>query len=199
MARGQPTRRRSIPEVTADRKLKKRLTHECLRCAEPALPDSDFCEPHRDDNRKRARDGAKKRRSGLRFKGKCRDCGRRSKKYRCKKCHDLSRKRRQGVKSSDEGVSKDEIWRVDPGTNWQRYRGKGRRGRLTRQEQAEEDKRDLRWAIAKLQAFEPEIDRLVTPSVLELPRIQRQAERRKSASCLDEALRFIEGLQAKYE
>ena len=188
--------------MTADRKLQKRLDHECLRCKEQALPDSDFCGPHRDDERRRAREGAKKRREGFRAKGKCVDCGRRSKKWRCDRCHKQSREQKtgRGVTARTQGVTpKDEIWRVDPGTNWNRYRGKGRRGRLTREEQALEHERDLDWAIAKLEEFRPEVHRLITPAVLELPRIQREAEQRKAASKLAEAMRFIEGLQAKYE
>ena len=184
-----------------DRKHAKRLAHECLRCTDQALPDSDFCLTHRDDNRRRAREGAQKRRQGFRHSGKCVDCGRRSKKWRCPKCYrkfDERRRPERSVKSPSAIVSKDELWRVDPGTTWNRYRGKGRRGRLTREEQAAEDKRDLRWAIAKLQAFESEIDRLITPAVIELPRIQREAERRKAASPLAEARRFIEQLEDKY-
>jgi hypothetical protein len=183
--------------VTSARKLDKRLKHECLDCTEQALPDSDRCGPHEEKELRRVREAQKKRRKNLRRSGKCIDCKRRSKKWRCARCYNKTKAK--SVTDTVGVVTKPEIWRVDPGTNWQRYRGTGRRGRRTRQEQAEEDKRDLRWAIAKLQAFEPEIDRLITPTVLEMPRIQREAERRKSTSCLDEALRFIEGLQAKYE
>lgn len=190
-------------EITAnapktDRKLEKRLRHECLRCTDQALPDSDFCGPHRDKERKAKRESAQKRRKGFRFAGKCVDCGRRSKKWRCPKCHRKSRTEK-GVERKARGVEKREIWRNDPGTNWNRYRGKGRRGRLTREEQQAEDERDAKFAIAELEKFIVESRRLVRPEVLELPRIQREEERRKATLYLGNAGRFIDELAEKYE
>ena len=182
------------PDAISDRKLEKRLRHECLDCSGQALPDSDFCEPHRNANRKRARDGAKKRRQGYRHNGRCVDCGRRSKKWRCPRCYRKSR----GVKAQSKGVTKNEIWRVDPGTTWSRFRGKGRRGRLTREEQQVEDERDARFAIAAIEQFIVESKRLVTPSVLELPKIQRDEERRKVTAHLARAGRFLDELADKY-
>jgi hypothetical protein len=186
----------------ADRKLEKRLRHECLRCTDQALPDSDFCLKHRDDNRKRAREGAAKARAELRRAHKCIGCKRKSKTLRCRRCEKKNRGTVTSVKSADLGVSKDEVWRADPGKRpglfVQRYRGKARRGRLSREDQAEEDKRDARFAIAEIEKFIVEADRLVTPEVLELPRIQREAERRKATLFLGSAGRFIDELSEKY-
>jgi hypothetical protein len=195
--------------MTADRKLDKRLKHECLRCTEQALPDSDFCGPHRDDERRRAREGMKKRRRKFRHKGKCADCGRGSKKWRCRTCYEKWKEGRAGtVTTRSDNVTKarDRRFRTETGPNFrgvgtyqtQRYLGKGRRGRLTRQEQAEEDKRDARFAIAEIEKFIVEATRLAGDDVLELPRIQREAERRKALLYLGNAGRFIDELAEKY-
>ena len=191
-------------QTSGDRKLDKRLKHECLDCTEQALPDSDFCSPHRDANRKRARDGGEKRRKERREKGRCVDCGLKSKRARCMRCYrkqNVVKGRPTVVKESPRGHFKHETGTHAWGSGvyqTQRYVGKARRGRLTREEQAEEDKRDARFAIAELEKFILEADRLVTPDVLELPRIQREAERRKATLFLGNAGRFIEGLEDKY-
>lgn len=65
----------------------------------------------------------------------------------------------------------DERWRCDPGTDWARYRGRGRRGR---QAPAVDDDLDLRLAIAELTEARVQ---LAAAYRIEQPREQRPAVR----------------------
>lgn len=79
-----------------------------------------------------------------------------------------------------------------------RFRGKGRRGRLTREEQAEEDKRDARFAIADIEKFVEAIDVVMSDRVQQLGRIQRDEAKRQAAAHLGSARRFLEDLEERY-
>lgn len=173
--------------------LERKLAHLCTRCGQPAAEDSDLCTAHLEDSRKRAREGMARARKARRNDRKCVDCGKASKRYRCKKCWTPP-----SVNKTSASVNKPEIWRVDPGTTWNRFRGKGRRGRLTREEQAEEDKRDARFAIAEIEKFIANIDVLMSAEVQALPKIQRDEAKRIAAQYLGTAGRFLDELADKY-
>lgn len=185
--------------------LDKRLKHECLRCREPALPDSDWCEPHRDDNRRRAKAGAKRRRKERRKKGVCIDCGLPSKIVRCRRCARSQSGSRDVATPPDsvvnKGHSKTETgpaFRGGGTYQTQRYVGHSRRGRLTLQEQGEEDRRDAAFVTAEMRKFGEWLSEYLELPLKDMPRIQREARRREALVFLGNARRFLEELEDKY-
>lgn len=182
---------------TLPRDLVRKLARECLRCGQPAAPDSDECAEHEADTRKRKRKSAAKRRARLRKAKRCRDCGKRSKKLRCPRCEKKNR-RVDKITIRVDKPADGERWRVDPGTNWNRFRGKGRRGRLTREEQIAEDVRDARFAIAEIEKFIEALGVLQHPEVQDLPPIQRAAAKRVPAQFLGVAGRFLDEIAGRY-
>lgn len=184
----------SQPGNTIPTYLSRKLAHKCVRCGQAAAPDSDFCQPHLDAKRADDRAGKAEKRAALRKAKRCVDCRKPSKKRRCRTCWRKSR----GVVKEKKGVVKEEIWRVDPGTEWNRYRGKGRRGRLTREEQAEEDKRDALFAIDEIKKFISSVDVVMSPAVQELGPIGRTEAKRQAAQFLGTAGRFLDELADRY-
>lgn len=181
--------------------LAKKLARVCTRsgCDAEAGEDSGECPLHHEESKARKRHSAKLRRALRRKKRQCRDCGRKSKRLRCPRCYRKSR----GVAKPTEGVDKPAgNWRPDydpeTGAEWQRYRGKGRRGRLTTEQQLDEDKRDGRIAIEQIEKFMRECDVLKHPDVLALPRIQRDALRRQAGALLAHAVRFLDDLVDRF-
>jgi hypothetical protein len=59
------------------------IAHVCVQCAEPAAADSDRCEPHRDQQRKRDRAWRAARRKLHRRRGLCAECETPSDTYYC--------------------------------------------------------------------------------------------------------------------
>lgn len=178
--------------------LQRKLAHLCIRCGAPAAEDSDYCQEHLEAKRKTDRKWRSANRKTARKKRRCIGCKRRSKTLRCSRCEKKNR-RRISVDKRPIGVDKEQIWRVDPGTNWNRFRGKGRRGRLTREEQAEEDKRDINMAIADLvRVRDKGIATLVSENVLLLPRFQRDEAKRAAMEPCGRAVRAIVYLARRY-
>lgn len=171
--------------------LQKKLAKICVRegCEEECSPDSDECPPHHEDSKKRKRESAARIRAERRQKQRCAQCGKRSKRFRCRVCY----QKIHGVDKPPDGVDKrEEVWREDPGTSWLRFRGKAKRGRLTREQQLDEYKRESRWARRKLEEFEEGIDELKIE--IDLPPIQREARRREVWSHAEFAGRIIDGV-----
>lgn len=205
--------------VAVPTRITKRIAGKCLYsgCADEALDGSDYCAPHDAHERGRAATRQLRRRQKLANAGLCiSGCGRKIPKRRrpdgtavcrrckdCRKAHAARERERTCVTGEPDGVTgtpseTEGNWRVDPGTDWMRYRGKGRRGRLTRDEQAAEDKRDARWAIAEIEKFITAVDVVMSDAVQELPRIQREAARREAAQFLGTAGRFLDELAEKW-
>lgn len=176
--------------------LSRKLSGRCTRCGATAAKDSDLCKPHLDDRRRRTRMAMSMQRKQLRKARKCVGCGKPSKSYRCRRC--IAARKRAGVSKVESGVSNEGVWRVDPGTEWNRYRGKAKRGRLTREEQIDEDARDARFAIEELEKFIEALGHLKTPEVQELPMIQRQEAKKRVGLFLGSAGRFLDELHDKY-
>lgn len=170
--------------------LGRKLARLCTRCGAELAEDSESleCDACREDSRRRQRETAKVRRAKRRRAGQCAGCGRRCRRYRCAKCLKPS-----GVNKDSPSVNTDKQWRVDPGTEWMRYRGKGRRGRLTREEQLDEYARDAGFAIGYLQRFVKELPGLKRLS--DVPVIQRKAAWREVGERLGSAERIIELLR----
>lgn len=197
-------------------RLEKQISGKCCYsgCGEDALDGSDYCGPH--DAHERGRDAGKKRRRRQRLAdaGFCREgCGRRVPRKRrpdgsviqrrCSVCKKLHKRRRvpgetRGVPGESSGEPAKQQWRVDPGTNWMRFRGKGRRGRLTREEQIDEDIRDVGFAHAELEKLARALERLKLPEVMELPAIQREAARRAAGLFISLPMRILDELAEKY-
>jgi hypothetical protein len=196
-------------------RIEKQIAGRCCYggCHDPAKDGSDYCEPH--DAHERGRDAAKKRRRRQRLadSGRCiAGCGRKVGKRRrpdgsialreCRQCSKATKARHArpvpGAGLPVPGDAIDIDWRVDPGTNWLRYRGKGRRGRLTNAEQADEDRRDARFAIADIEKFIAAIDVVMSEAVQALGAEQRKAAKRQAAQHLGSARRFLEDLEERY-
>lgn len=177
---------------TLPSQIERALTLTCERCDQAVVPGKRHCQAHLDDKRARERKSARRRRQARRQAKQCVDCGAKSKRRRCPACWRKSR----GGQPQDKGVN--QTWRVDPGTTWNRYRGKARRGRLTREEQIDEDARDARFAIREIEKFVAALGEFKRPEVQALPAIQRAAARRMVGQYLGLAGRLIDDLVDKY-
>lgn len=120
------------------------------RCVYPNCPnlagsENVHCDQHAIASRQRAKQSRRKRRSALEA-GKCYRCGRRSGTYRCVAC--AVAEGRLPTVGVHNGVHKrEQVWRVDPGTNWSRYRGRARRGKPAT---SLLDRQDLDYAIKEI-------------------------------------------------
>lgn len=179
--------------------LRRKLAGRCTRCGETAAKDAGLCLQHLEQARASDRRWRKQRRKARKKKGLCIDCGKRSKTLRCRRCYRRSRYERPGVDSQHAGVDKPGNWRPDfspdTGAEWQRYRGKGRRGRLTTEEQIDEWKRDITFAIEKAKDCLRSLEVLKTADVQELPRIQRAAAYREVADLAGQSSRLADGVE----
>jgi len=209
-------------------KLVKRIAGMCLYsgCDDHALDGSDFCAPH--DAHERARAANKQRRRRLRRAeaGLCvAGCGRKVGKQRnpdgslmrreCPTCRRDTRERARRARKERQvaNIPGDQravpgdvgcdtgLWRPDPGGDYERirYRGKGRRGQLTREQQIDEDIRDVGFAMAELEKLTHALEQLKRPEVMNLPRWQRDAVNRSVMLFIGAASRFLDGLAEKYE
>ena len=176
--------------------LQRKLAHKCTRCGAPAAKDAGLCLTHLEQARASDRKWRKAKRQKLKKKGLCIDCGKRSKTLRCRRCYRKSRYEQPGVDTAPEGVDK---WRPDfdpvTGAEWARYRGKGRRGRLTREEQLDELKRDMLFAIEKAKDCVRSIETLKSPEIQQLPSIQRGAAYREVADLAGQSSRLAESVE----
>lgn len=142
--------------------------------------------------------------------------GARIKMLRCSACIRVHKKQMQERREKTRGVrigvggvpteASDPRFRVESdlrperaGQTTLRYIGKGRRGRLTREEQAAEDKRDAMFAIDGIKKFIAAVDVVMSDEVQSLPPIQLQAAKREAAQHLGNAGRFLDALAERYE
>jgi hypothetical protein len=104
------------------------------RCAEAAADGSLRCARHDELHRHRQRMARRRQRRRLAAAGLCVACQRPSATYRCPAClvrQGLARLRpTTSVNASvvDQGKGPKDTWRLEPGTNWKRYRGRARQG-----------------------------------------------------------------------
>lgn len=207
-----------------DARIRKRLAGVCMDCTEKVADDSDYCAKHDAMARARASKAQRKERKRRAKLGLCRDgCGRKVARRRksdgslmltrcsaCKKRHagkqSERRAKQRGINGSVCGVigtdeAYDPRWRPDydpiTGAAWNRYRGKGRRGRLTREEQLDEIIRDLGFARDKIVDAMRSVAVLKLPEVVELPVIQREAAKREAFDPIEQAARILDGLLGK--
>lgn len=186
----------SQPANTPPLAVTRLLERTCVRCGkEPAVEKRTIGQACLDAKRTANKAYMRRIRAERRRAKQCVDCGKKCKKRRCPDCWRASR----GGGANAEGVEqKDGIWRADPGTNWMRFRGKGRRGRLTREEQIDEDIRDAGFAIEELRKFVEKAAILKRPDVMNLPSIQRDAARREVGQHLGFAGRIVDDLSDRY-
>lgn len=197
--------------MTLSVRLTRQLAGKCCYsgCDDRALDGSDYCAPH--DAHERGRDANKKRRrrkrlaqAGLCVGGCGTKVGKRGsrKLKRCRACRKALRdeaRLRRSVPGDPGSVPGEGNWRPDydpkTGSEIQRYRGKGRRGRLTLEEQLDEIRRDVLFAIEKLRDCARSIDVLKTPDVQELPPLQRRAAYREVADLAGQAGRLTDAVE----
>lgn len=216
-----PRMRRCI--VTLPVRLVKQLNGECCYsgCDDEALDGSDFCAPHDAHERGRAANRQRRHRQRLANAGLCiAGCGRKVARQRgpdrkirrrrcatCRKAHSKAAqeaRKNSCVTGDARGVTGDgaqtvDKWRPDfdpvTGAEWARYRGKGRRGRLTREEQLDELKRDMLFAIEKAKDCVRSIETLKSPEIQQLPSIQRGAAYREVADLAGQSSRLAESVE----
>jgi hypothetical protein len=190
-----PTRATLSPELSDEdpnSQLENQAPRECKRrcCKRPADQDSEFCLKHEQDQRRYNREYDRRRRAEWDKNKRCMRCGA-SKRHPdskwCAPCLIRLDRMRRGMRADHKlQLENADRWRADPNRDgdlsWNRYRGKGRPGRLTREDQAKEDKRQILWAIAKLEEAYKGIDDCLAPAIADLPKFQRDAERRQRVS-----------------
>lgn len=207
-----------------DLHLRKRLRGTCRDCASPALEDSNYCDKHDAMARARSRKWINRQRSKRAELGRCADgCGRKVDRRRrqdgsialtrcpkCKKKRQADQKERRekrrvdglgcGVDGSPDGKTGN--WRPDydpdTGAEWQRYRGKGRRGRLTYEEQLDEDDRDLAEVERLVRRGRIARQRLKDPAIRDLPMVQREEAKRLANEDICRASRMLDEQADKY-
>lgn len=189
----------------------------CVRCGEPAAPDSLLCAPHWEDAKERAARSAKVTREARRAKKRCAYCNRKSETRRCRACSIAHGKRpaaasptQQGVNTQRTGVDKSRrrppahfhtegingksswSWRTEAdGRRRKRGNGRGHRGAPSRAETDAFDARvgETEWnlALADLALYHSEANQA-------LPPIQRAAALRSAIGHLELAGRIGEDL-----
>lgn len=181
----------SLPDPPSDEEdLKPQLENRpCARrgCTEPAAEDSEFCAPHEADQRRYNRDYDRRRRKKWEAEKRCMRCGNTKRAPKSRWCAGclirLDRLRRRVRADHKVQLENSNRWRPDPGKREgllvNRFRGKGKQGRLSRQEQDNQRKRQILWAIVKLEEAAEGIDECWDSSITELPPIRRAAERRQ--------------------
>jgi hypothetical protein len=176
----------------------KQQAGTCVRKRCTAKADgSDFCPRHEALQRKYNREYDRQRRADAEAAGDCTRCCKVKAKSGSKWCAGclirLDRLRKSDHKPLLENRQN---WRVDPGTNWNRFRGKGRRGRLTREEQDREDERDLKMAIEYAGRAMRGIPVARSEGEI-LPRLQRSAAWRELGALAGAAERILRDFRRK--
>ncbi len=184
----------------ADERLDKKADGICVErgCAERASDEAVRCPRHLRAHRKSGRRSRRKRRQELSAQGKCVDCRRKSGTYRCAACS-VKRGRIPTVGVGDGVGGKPGTpsqWRIEPGTTWNRYRGKGRRGNPGT---APSDAQDLRCARDEIDKASAAIAYAQSDAVRALPRIQRQGVMAAALALLDYAERWIDEVRNRHK
>lgn len=190
----------SLSEITRatlyalpDEDHKKQLEiRECARrgCDKPADRDSELCARHEQDQRRYNREYDRRRRAEWNAQKRCMRCGdpKRAKDSRwCAGCLIKLDRLRRDVRADhkvqlENGGQWRPSWDGRNGTRVDRYRGSAKRGRKTREEQDKETKRQILWAIVKLEEAAEGINECADAAIADLPPIQRDAERRARVS-----------------
>lgn len=176
------TEDRRLPRGYRDRK----LLDVCARpgCDDPPAEDSDYCVPHRDDQRARMRRSAAKRRQRDKRSGRAL-CGHPGKGARCARClvRDGKTPRLQGVNNSVNNSPRS--WR-DP-TGRMRYHGKLRQGR---QKNVDLDVQDLDDAIERLKRAKAGLVYAASPAVQAEGRVVRDDAKHAALAHAGHAIRF---------
>jgi hypothetical protein len=174
--------------------IQREIAGLCRWCDSPRLEGLKLCQTHLDAKRASNRRWRAALRKERRKNRRCFDCGGKSKSVRCSRCQ----RKRKKPRVVEKTVGVVDQWRVDPGTTWLRFRGKGRRGRLTRAEQAEEYKRDADFAIEGLREFKRRLDVWVSEDVQTLGPVQREEVKRRTGEPLGVAGRFVDELHDRF-
>lgn len=167
-------------------------------CDEPASEDSVRCVAHAADQRKRTRRSLRRTRRALAEAGRCVVCRRKSSTYRCAGCS--AREGRIPTVGANNGdnqpPSTPAKWRVDPGTNWNRYRGKAKRGKPPT---ALLDDQDLDFAVEEILRAKAALAYARSEAVAALPKIQRDGVLAAALGRLDVAERWLDEVRGRHK
>lgn len=189
----QPDASATTPAATrSDRYYGRKADERCTQCGRPASGDAQLCARHL--RRKRAADRRWRAaaRQLERAAGRCAEgCGRKSATYRCPVC--LIRLGRIPTVGVDPGVviqdtADGDRWRADA-NGWQRYRGRGRRGKPPA---GANDDLDLRYALDAIERGKAGLVYARSDAVKALPRVQRREAMLAAIAHLELASRFLD-------
>lgn len=166
-------------------------------CPEPASEDSVRCAGHQAKHR-RGVSRSKARRRKLLGAGRCFVCGKKSDRYRCASC--AAREGRIPTSGGSNGGSnralRPQVWRVDPGTNWNRYRGKAKRGKPPT---SLLDDQDLDFAVEEIRRAKAALAYARSEAVIAMPKIQRDGVMAAALARLDRAERWLDEVRARHK
>lgn len=179
-----PMTEKTRAEIDRDRYARKKTDGECIKCDQPAAPDSLWCAKHGTEAQVSARAGMKRIAAIRRAAGQCAKCG------QPKPHTERGRKRlipsvpipaavptrwhTEGRRAQVEARTTRSFEKSGDASNWgnrSRYHGR-HRGHPSRQE---EDSWDLRAADAEFQHAAASLAQFYSADVQALPRIQRDA------------------------
>lgn len=167
-------------------------------CPEPASEDSVRCVAHAADQRERTRRSLRRTRRELAAAGRCVVCRRKSATYRCAACrarvNDLPATTANNRDNNRAAIP--QVWRVDPGTNWNRYRGKAKRGKPPT---SLLDDQDLDFAIQEIQRAKAALAYARSEEVLAMPKIQRDGVMAAALARLERAERWLDEVRARHK
>lgn len=173
-------------------------------CAEPPTDGSGKCRKHTLKHRTAVSRSSAKRRAELRGtdgKEKCFRCKKRSSTYLCQACKIVLGVQRFPTTRADNKADNQAHgipaqWRPEPGTNWNRYRGKAKRGKPST---ATLDDQDIDYAVEELHTAKLALAFARSPEVQAMPRIQREDIMNAALSKLDRAERWLDEVRDRHK
>lgn len=169
--------------------IERKLAGLCTRCDAPSLDDHQLCQPCRDNHRERQRKSLKAIRKARRRAGRCADCSKPSRLYRCPACLiKTSRHRDLGsVDKRDRIAANTAAATLASDAGRTRYHGKGSPGRMSREQL---DAQDLEDAVERLRRAAAGLAYAASEEVQQLPRIQRKEARDAALALAELGVRF---------
>lgn len=174
----------------------KQIAGVCARrgCQRPSLDDSDYCGPHRKDQRRYHREYMQRQREAWDAEDACTNCGAEDRAPGSKWCTGcLVRREKTGVKVDGEikrqRIAANTTERTTV-SNLGRthYHGRGKVGRSST---AEQDRQDFDDGIKLAARSQAGMEYAATPEVQALPRYQRDEAKNAALSLATRALRHI--------
>lgn len=169
------------------------------RCGKPPAQDTQLCARHLANKRTNDRTSLARRREDLAARGRCVDCRKKSSTYRCAGC--AVKRGRIPTTGVGNGVGNEASkipaqWRLEPGTTWNRYRGKAKRGKPST---AILDDQDLEYAVEEITTAKLALAYARSPEVQQMPKAQRDDIMAAALARLDRAERWLDEVRVRHK